>query len=67
MASPRGTTLRKAKKNGIEYKPIGTTTQKRNATERAIIPGPLCEHIVNICGGNIPELPQLEWRFGDML
>ena len=67
VASPRGTTLRKAKKNGIEYKPIGTTTQKRNACERAIIPGPLCEHIVNICEGNIPELPQLEWRFGDML
>lgn len=40
-----------------------TTYGIRNAKDRSKIPEKLCEHIVNICEGNVPELPQLEWRF----
>jgi hypothetical protein len=66
MAAPRGSSMRKAKKRGIDLSLMdisATTYGIRNPKERSKIPEQLCEHIVNICEGNRPELPQLEWRF----
>ena len=62
--SPRGQTVRKWKKQGLDVSFIGGTQwDLTNARDRSIIPDQLCEHIVNICEGNIPENPQLEWSF----
>ena len=66
MAAPRGSSMRKAKKRGIDLSSMdisATTYGMRKAKDRSKIPEKLCEHIVNICEGNRPELPQLEWRF----
>lgn len=57
-SSPRGGTIRDWKKKGINLEYGGTVILK-NAKERAVIPDELCEHIVNICEGNIPVLEQL--------
>ena len=56
--------MRKWKKQGLDVSFIGGTQwDLTNARDRSIIPDQLCEHIVNICEGNIPENPQLEWSF----
>ena len=63
VPSPRGSTLRNAKKNGIHFVDVGSTYALRNAMDRARIPKQLCEHIVTICEGKEPVKAQLEWRF----
>lgn len=63
VPSPRGSTVRKARKNGIKFSESGSTYTLRNAMDRARIPKQLCEHIVTICEGKEPVKAQLEWRF----
>lgn len=60
-ASPRGSTIRKAKKMGIKIllDLEKTTTGLKNARDRARIPAELCEHIVDICEGKEQEEEQM--------
>lgn len=62
--SPRGATVRRMKKDGLDISFIGGTQWGlTNAVDRSIIPRELCEHIVDICEGKIPESPQIEFDF----
>lgn len=63
MPSPRGTNIRKARRNGINFVNVGSTYFTRDPKDRARIPKQLCEHIVTICEDKEPEMAQLEWRF----
>ena len=56
--SPRGATIREWKSKGV-FLPYAGTTGLNNKVERAKIPEELCEHIVDICEGKIPELEQV--------
>lgn len=56
--SPRGKTIREQRLKGI-WLDVQGTTALNNARDRAVIPPELCEHIVNICEGNIPALDQV--------
>lgn len=46
--TPRGSTIRKLRAQGI-YMPYTGTCALKNAVERSRIPAQLCEHIVDIC------------------
>ena len=62
--APRGSTYRWLKRNGFDVSFVGGTQYDlSNARDRSIIPDQLCEHIVNICEGNIPGKPQIEFDF----
>ena len=65
--SPRGTNLRRLKRDGFDVTFAGGVTYTdKNAKERSIIPEQLCNHIVDICEGNLPEEGQIQWRFNFM-
>lgn len=64
VRAPRGATVRKNKSLGIDMSFIGGTQWGlKNAIDRSRIPAELCEHIVDICEGNIPDNPQIEFDF----
>lgn len=66
VAAPRGSTMRKAKKEGFNLDKFdigGTTYGMRSAKERSLIPQQLCEYIVDLCEGKRRQSPQLEWNF----
>lgn len=62
--APRGSTVRRAKRKGLNVGEIGgTACALTNARDRAMIPSQLCDYIVDICEGKIRQSDQIEWSF----
>lgn len=64
--APRGTTVKKWREQGIEYKRLGGTQYGcKNSKERSMIPRQLCDYIVDLCEGNVDETNR-QLIFSDM-